>query len=397
MKLSKNEIFINIIVALWTLGNTMSAVFVNIYLYTYTGSLVVMTAYCMIRIGMFPLCFTIAGKWAQRKNFVQTTIIGIVVTIFSLLYVLKVNASFEQTPNLVYIVALLVGVGEGFFWLSINSLISISTKEETRALFYGINGVLNNLANIIAPICATVLIDHSSSDTQGYIRIFQIVIVIYVVMVFFASRVQVSNTRQSFSIRKCLKISENSEWKYAMVSTFLYGMRDSLILTLAGLLVYNATDAQGSFYSRLLVLFAIVSIIFYIISAKVIKRRNLYFCYCVGAVFISSSTIVLVLFSNIAGAIYYGLVNAMATPFYANAYQLINVKQIQKFKEKENLIGRVIAKEIYLTCGRCLGMLCIIVSSFVFSENLYLIVSVFFCSLFPIILVVYASKYELHR
>ena len=95
------------------------------------------------------------------------------------------------------------------------------------------------------------------------------------------------------------------------------------------------------------------------------------------------------------GAIYYGIVNAIATPMYANPYQVIMMNNIQKYDKKENIVGRVIAKELYLSVGRCFGMFCIVMCSMILSDELYLPVSVIFCSLFPIVLVLYARRYEL--
>lgn len=393
--MTKNEKLICLISGLWTLGNTMSAVFVNVYLYAYTGSLVVMTIYCMIRIGLFPVFFSIGGKWAQRKGFSQTLIMGLIITMISLIYVLAANTSFETNPNLVYVVAALVGSGEGLFWLSVNSLNQIVSTENTRARYISNLGIFNNIANLIAPLFATVLIDLAPNDIEGYINIFKIVIVVYGFMSFAAFKVKANHSTKSFSILKNMRIRKDKRWRYCMTSTFLYGMRDSLILTLTGLLVYNATGGKGSLYSQLLTVFAIASIGAYYILAKKMNKGNLYFFYKIGAYLIASSTIILVIFPTMFGAIYYGIVNAIATPMYANPYQVIMMNNIQKYEKKENIVGRVIAKEIYLSAGRCFGMFCIVMCSMILPNKLYLPVSVIFCSLFPIILVYYAKRYEL--
>ena len=60
--MTKNEKLLISSSTLNTLAGGMSAVFMNVFLYTYTGSLTVMALYTCIRIGMFPICFTIAGK-----------------------------------------------------------------------------------------------------------------------------------------------------------------------------------------------------------------------------------------------------------------------------------------------------------------------------------------------
>ena len=392
--MSRNEMLMILITSLWSMANTMSAVFVNVYLYAYTGSLVVMTIYCIVRIAQFPLFFTLAGKWAQRKGFAFPLASGVVVTMVSLIYVLLMNESFAAMPYLVYVVALLVGIGEGFFWLSVNSLHQIVSEPENRGKYLGNIGIFNNIANIIAPALSTWIVDNALNDTAGYITIFKFVLVIYVVIVVAAVMVKAKASAQSFSVLKCMNIAKDARWRFTMVFTFLYGMRDALILTLAGLLVYNATGGSGGAYGKLLTLFALISIVSYRVISRRLRGKNLYRLFGLGSFLISSSTIVLVLIPNLFGAIYYGVVNALATPLYSNPYSLIAMNNIQKYAEDENMIGRVIVKEVYLSIGRCFGMFLIVMSSWILPENLYLPVSVIFCSLFPLILFWYAKNHQ---
>jgi len=390
--MNRNEFLMIVITSLWAMANTLSAVFVNVYLYAYTGSLVVMTIYCMIRIAQFPLFFTLGGKWAQRKGFAWPLSTGVVISMFALIYVLFMNETFALYPSLVYISALLVGIGEGFFWLSVNSLHQFVCGPETRARYLGNIGIFNNIANIIAPVLSTWILSHSASDTEGYVTIFKFVLVIYVIIVAAAMMIRSKPSSQSFSVLRSLVITKDQAWKKNMLMTFMYGMRDALTLTLAGLLVYNATNGSGSIYSSLLTVFALISIVSYRVVSRRLRASNLHRCFTLGSILISSSTIVLVLVPNLFGAIYYGVMNAVSLPLYGNPYSLLSMNNIQTYSEKENMIGRVIAKEIYLSCGRCFGMFLIVLASLVLPETLYLPVSVVFCSLFPIVLIFYTRN-----
>lgn len=394
MSLSKNEKLVVAITSLWALANTMSAVFVNVYLYAYTESLVVMTIFCIIRIALYPFFFTVAGKWAQRFKFSQPLTMGVLVTMLSLICVLTMNDYFAAEPNLVYVVAALIGIGESFFWLSVCSLHQIVASEESRPRYLGTIGIFNNIANVFAPMLSTLIIDRSLSDVDGYVMIFKLVLVVYAVMVVLAFRVKGDALQQSFSVLKCIRTKGNPRWRYCCITIFLYGMRDALILTLAGLLVYNATDGSGGLYSKLLTVFAIVAIVFYYYVSRKMNRLNMYRYYRIGAVLIASSTIILVVWPTVYGAIYYGIVNALASPLFANPWQMIIMGGINEAAKGENVIGRVIAKETYMALGRCLGMLCIVLCSFVLPADWYLPVSVIFCSLFPIWLVLYDSWYR---
>ncbi len=394
--MTQDEKMVILINCFYNLANAMSAVFMNVYLYAYTGSLVVMSIYTIVRIGLYPLFFTIGGKWAQKHRFSHTLTAGLILIMLSLLFVLSANDRFEMMPELVYAVAALTGMGEGLYWLSINSLNQIVSSGESRSLFLSNIGIFNNLSAIIAPLIASGIISIAGSDTAGYVDIFKIVLVIYAFIALLSTRLKACSSTQSFSVLKRLKL-DDPQWKYCMRSTFLYGMRDSLTLTLAGLLVYNATNGSGSLYSQLQAVFAVLTVLAYRWVSRAMRRNNRMRFYQAGSILIASSTIVLVLFPSLAGALYYGVVNAVATPMYANPYSIITMNAIADYSEKENIVARVIAKETYLSLGRCLGMAMIVLCYLVLSETMFLPVAVILCSLFPMINVAYATRYHRRR
>lgn len=396
-QMSRNEKLMVAINCLYTLGNAMSAVFVNVYLYAYTGSLVVMSIYTIIRIGLFPFFFTAGGKWTLKRPFSNTLTAGLLLIMGQLVFVLFAKEAFSTIPWMVYVAAAILGSGEGFYWLSINSLNQLVSTSETRSQYLSNIGIFNNLSSITAPLAAGFIIDNSNSDFEGYIRIFQIVLLIYLVVVFLSLKITARSNGQNFSVIHCIGWKNDPQWRYCMISTFFYGMRDSLILTLSGLLVYNAAGASGGLYSRLLAVFALISIVAYRFVAATMKRSNRMHYYRIGSYLLASSTIVLVLFPTVWGAIYFGVVNALSTPMYSNAWQIIVMNATQDYAENENVVGRVIARETWQSIGRCLGMFCIVLCYLLLPESIYLEVSVIFCSSFPIILSTYATIYHRKR
>ncbi|MFR0978298.1 MAG: MFS transporter [Holdemania filiformis] len=271
--LSSNERLLILINCFYNLANAMSAVFMNVYLYAYTGSLVVMSIYTIVRIGLYPFFFTIGGKWAQRHRFSQTLTAGLVFIMISLLFVLGASDQFERVPQLVYVVAALVGMGEGLYWLSINSLNQIVSTAKTRSLFISDIGIFNNLSAIIAPLISTLIIELAGTDTAGYVEIFKSVLVISGLIALLSTRISARSVNRGFSVLKRMRL-DDPQWRYCMTSTFLYGMRDSLILTLAGLLVYNATNGSGSAYGKLLAIFAVLTILAYAWVSRTMRRSN---------------------------------------------------------------------------------------------------------------------------
>ena len=144
-KFTRDETTTILIACLFNLANAMSAVFMNVYLYAYTGSLIVMSVYTIVRIGLFPLFFTLGGKWAQKHSFAGPLATGLVFIMLSLLFVLAAQDQFAVHPELVYGVAALTGIGEGLFWLSLNSLNQIVSSPQSRSRFLSSVGICNNI------------------------------------------------------------------------------------------------------------------------------------------------------------------------------------------------------------------------------------------------------------
>ncbi len=395
--MTRNEKLIIACTVLYTLASGMSAVFMNVFLYTYTGSLSVMALYTCIRIGLFPICFTLAGKIARILNYGVMMSTGLVFLFFQCFFVLNYNHLIEANNNWVYFVALLYGIGEGFYYLSINTLNQLVTTPKTRTMFLGISGILSNISNVVAPLLASFIIDCSLSDMDGYLNIFKIVLVIFGFIAILGLLVNEKGNPMPFSVLKSLTFQNDPQWKYVLMTYFLYGFRDSLILALAGLLVYNATSGSGSLYGKLLAFFSFMSIISYMYVSKRMVKENRMKYYTWGAIFLASSSMALVLFPNIYGAIYYGIVNSVSYAFYGSAFNIITMNAINDYAQNENLVGRVIAKETYLSVSRCIAMLFIVACNYLLPENLYLYVSVILLSCFPIILVIYANIYHKKR
>lgn len=394
--MSKNEKLLIVITTLFIFADAMSAVFMNVFLYSYTGSLVVMSIYTICRIALFPFSEWVAGKIAVKKSYAFTATLGLIGIMLKLAFVLNFNSYFALKPDLVYLVAIIQGIGEGTYYVSVNTLAQLVTTAETRIRYLTHAGIFNNIANVVAPLIASFIIEHSLSDLAGYINIFKTVLVVYFFIVLIAFRIKITKSRD-FKLSKVLWSKSDRQWRYHQIHTALYGLRDSMILTLAGIMVYNATGQSGGLYGKLLALFALIAIIsFRFVSKKMVRSNRMEF-YKYGAFLISSSTIVLVLLPNIYGALYYGIVNALASPMYGNAYNIISMNIIQDYAEKENVVGRMIAKESALSCGRCSGMALIVLLHQLLDENLYLLVAVLILSLCPCLTYFYARAYHNKR
>jgi len=395
--MSRNEKILLIINALYFIAGTMSAVFVNVYLYAFTGSIYAMTAYAMIRFSLFPIGFMLAGKLARKTSLSVSLTIGLLIVVSALATLLTVNHLFETNPQYIYGLGIIFGLGEGMYWFSVNNLNLTASSKATRPRFIAISGIFNSIAMVIAPFLATLIVRVSKSDVEGYLYIFQVVIVLQTLAALLSTQVKVEAIKQAYTLLDKFKTGRDTQWRYILNNHLFLGIRDSLTLVLSGLLIYKATGGSGSMYGDLLTFFAALNIVANFAASRLIKRHNRIQMYIMGAVLLFSSTMVLVLVPTIWGAIYFGVVNAMGAPFFINPFMIITMNAMSDYIPNENIYARMIVKEVFLNIGRVMGMGSILFFAWILPEAYGLIVSVTLCSSFALILVTYAHRYHTQR
>jgi MFS transporter, YQGE family, putative transporter len=395
--MTRNERILVGVGILYFISATMSNVFVNVYLYAYTGSLMMLISYSFVRYFCIPVGYLIAGQLTRhvRLSVILTT--GLVVLSTALGILLTINPYFDQWPVLIYLIGVVFGLGEGLYWFSANNLNQLASTKTTRPAFVSSMGIANAVATIIAPFSATWIVTNSGTDTEGYLRIFQVVIVVQLIASLLASRVTLVHDKARFTLLDKFDLRKDSQWRYIMTSNVLFGIREAVLFVLGGILIFRATGNSGKSYGDLLTMFAVLAIASNAIARKLISRENRMRMYSVGAVLLFIGTMVLVLVPTLEGAIFYGVVNAIGSPFLINPFNIIVMNAIQDYAGPEPLYGRIIARETAWTTGRLIGFTSILLVSWLVPEPLSLVIAVTFCSSSILVLMFYARRYHALR
>jgi MFS transporter, YQGE family, putative transporter len=394
--MTRNERLLIAVNALYFLGGTMSGVFVNVYLYSFTGSLTEMTVYAMIRFGLFPLGFLLGGYFSKRSHLARTLTAGLIIIIATMGFLLGFNAMFATHYYFIYVIGVFFGIGEGMYWFSVNNMSLAVSDKTTRGRFIATMSIMNTTSTVLAPSLAALIVNFAPSETQGYLIIFQVVIAVHSITAYLASRISVKANTAPYTLLDKFNVKDDPQWRYVMTSHLLFGVRDSITLVLTGLMLYAAIGNNGSLYSRLLIGFAIIGILASTIVRKVQTRRNRLTLYTYSAFVLFAATMILVLFPTVIGGMTYGLLNAFAAPFFITPYSIIVMNAMQDYMEQGSVYGHMIIKEVLLNVGRLVGMAFILMFYALLPADLYLIVAVFSSAIFAPILVIYANRYH-HR
>lgn len=387
--MSKLEKRVILLCCLYSLASALSKSFVNVYLYEYTKSFVVMSIYTFIRIGLFPVADLIGSELIKKYKYTVTISCGLIFITLSLVFALTQTALFEINKNYVLVAAFLTGIGEGLYWFSINSCHQIVTTPETRTNYLSILGIFNNITTFLAPFVATFVISFSINDMVGYKYILYIILILYILITFISLTIDKKDEKGCYySFKECISLKD-PVWANVCLALLFYGLTNSLTLNLTSIMIYNAAGS-GGLYSKLLSFFSIIVVICLKFLPYALRRDRLKKTFLISSIVNISSTVVLAIFTNIYGAIYFGVTNALATAFYDNAYSKLHMDVTSLYKN--DLTGRVVGKEFYISLGRCIAMAFIVLCYYVLGEETYLRVSVISLSFFPLLTYYFLTK-----
>lgn len=389
--LNKKEKQVILVNGLFNMSGTLCSLFLSVFLFTLTNSILSMQFYSICRFIMIPIFFTIAGKLTHRFKLSTILSIGLVLMIGGMLFLLLNHALFVQYPLLIYGFGLVFGSAEGMIWLSLNSLNQFVSTVESRNAFLSVLGVFNSINNILSPILSTFLISLAPSDMVGYQFVIFLSIVIDVVVFIFAARTDVQSDGRKYSVRKLFGHDEEKAWPLMRIIMIFYGIRDSFLLTLSGLLLFQALNSDGAIYSAFNIITAGISVIAYSLSGRIIHPKRIKKTFSFGAVMLIASMFVIVFFPNYIGVVLYALIFYTCFPIFFNSFQVVKMNVLSKFT-RHNLTGHIIAIEYMFGIGRMIGLVFFILMNLYFPLNQTTIYSVVFYSLGIVVLILLMNR-----
>lgn len=376
--LEKRTIILNTI---FSFGSALVSNFVSIYLFIYTKSIPLMCLYIIVRIGMFPIFFTLGSKLVKKYPFTLTYTIGLFLITCALVYALTGGPLFERNPYYVLIAAGIIGIGEGFYYLSANTCNQIVSTVETRSTFLSYNGMFTNITSLLAPMYASLILSLNVDEMVGYRRMLVTIIVVFIFVIGVALSMNKRSEDKDSHIHKALSLRDDKQWADHSKAVFLYGLRDGLGLNTINLLLYNAAG-NGGVYSRLNILFSFITIVTYRVIKRFLVKDKIDRTFKLGVLLKILATYSLIFFPTIPGAIVYGVSNAFAAVLYDNSYNYLSATIIGRYPLE--MTARVVARETYLSIGRCTSMLFVLICFKLLPESIYLQIAVFVLSLFTI-------------
>lgn len=206
-------------------------------------------------------------KSKHRINLIRTGII------LNFIYFLAIILLKEKVVDYIYLVGLLYGLEEGFYYSVYNNIESDGITNEERPRFSGLNKAVNSILSIIFPLVFGTLI-----YATGFIKsliIVLIFVVIQIVLSFFIKDKNIPKSSKTDLKKFCKILKENKTIKQLYKNRFFSGLTYSegafsYIVTIYIIKVFSDSVSLGVFTS----IFSLISCVIGLWFARFIKKES---------------------------------------------------------------------------------------------------------------------------
>lgn len=355
-KFTKNERLLLLTTALYTCAITMANVFSNVYLFSYTNSIEMMSLYTACKCACMFLAFLCLTPMMKHKGITICMKIGLLALILTFFLILYMQTQFSNLW-VVLGVGCLWGFGEGGFYASMNSFNQLGTDKQTRLRYVGVSGALNALLSVLSPLLASFCVLIMDTDIQGYQLSFQFVIVLFVSMMFVVQAVKVPALTASISRKDETGFLTSKPWRAVCTTNFLQGFRESISFCVTGLLIFQSMLQNSSLYAGILALFSVVAVLSNAIISRYGKPKSFIKMSVIGAIGVFFSGMILVVQESFFTAFLHGITHNLFVPILTIPITIYTMNTLQSSIEIGLFSKSVLVREGYLEGGRVAGLI----------------------------------------
>lgn len=340
----------------------------------------------ILPLGIYKLVavFAIYGVIFLVKNFAKSkhrVILMRIGIMLDFVYFLTIIMLREKVVNYIYLVGLLYGLEEGFYYSVYNMLESDGISNSERAKFIGTYTAIQSVLSIVFPLIFGSLI-----YTTGFIKTLMIILVIIILRIILSFKFKDENIPKSSKVNlKEYKsiIKQNPQIKQVYKMSFFSGLTYSegafaYIVTIYIIKVFSNSVSLGIFTS----IFSLISCALGILFAKFIKQKHyksiikisMSFTIVALCIMIYRCNMMTIILFNLLQTFSKGLMNLINSN---SQYNISNIEALRKEYKVEYWLGM----ETSLFIGRVVSNILFIIMAFT-DFNIMIYLFVIFLALF---------------
>lgn len=354
-KLSDQAVTTLVIHAIYQFGNSLSLIFLNLYLWRLTNSLVINGLFNLVAILAQALMTLYIGKIAKRKDRLQVYRFGISLT--ALFYLFIVIAQ-EKMIDYVFLFALLKGISQALYWLGYFTLVHEISTNDNRHRYLGWNQIVMSTSNLVGPAVAGFIIS-VSNDLSGYLLVFSLAFIMFVISTYSSLRIKKQKYHHKEYYMKYLNLilQKKPAFFRTLVGWFVIGFPQGILMYIPPILLYNIFLDEG-IVGYLNVLFLSLSIISSYIFSRIAKIDSTRTYLLIAACGFTFSAFFLLSGLSIWTVVLFLSIHSIFKPIQANSYAAYYFKWIDILPLKENFrVESVVLRETIINIGRTFGII----------------------------------------
>ncbi|WP_088102794.1 MFS transporter [Halalkalibacter urbisdiaboli] len=360
-RLSEQAVITLVNQSIFQFGNSLSLIFINLYLWRLTNSLLINGLFNLIAL-LSQACGTmLMGKFSKQKGRLTAYRFGIFLTAFFYLCIIIAQESIVQY---FYLFALLKGISQAAYWLGYFTLVHEVSNNLNRHRYLGWNQITMASANLIGPAIAGYIIS-INSELSGYIIVFSLAFIMFLIATLNSFRIKKETSHHKEYYMKFLPLIIKKKPKFfnALLGWFIIGFPQGILMYIPPILLYNILPNEG-FVGYMNVIFLAASILASYVFARMANIDSTRKYLLVAAVGMTVSSVFLMWEIAIWSVVLFMSFSSLFKPIQANTYAAYFFKWIDVIPLQENFrVESVVLREAIINVGRGLGIVVFMIFS----------------------------------
>ncbi|UKS24575.1 MFS transporter [Paenibacillus sp. HWE-109] len=357
-QLSPEAVISLIIHSTFQFGASMSGVFLNLYLWRLTHSVVVNGTYSMIVYILTPIGFALGGWMIKKKDRMVSYRLGIMLVG---LFYLSVIIAQERLVEYYVFFAIFNGLAAAFYWVGYLTLMYDVSTEQNRIRYLAFNMIFFTLATLAGPALAGFII-RLKDGLSGYTIVFGIAFVMFLLAAMISLKIKASSGHHRVYYLKLtgLIMKKERAWLKALLGFFGIGLLQGTMLFLPNILLFKVMPRED-IVGYLGVLYSSLSIVTGIFISKYANAGKARFYLLISTAGYLVGVSLLLGSINVWSVVGFMILYSIFSPLQGNTMTGYYYGLIAKLPLKGELkVESVVVREFFLNVGRVISIICLI-------------------------------------
>lgn len=267
------------------LSITMGNIFVNVFLMRISDDFANVLIFNAGSFALLSAAAVLLGPLSKKVSKKIGIVLGNTLSVFMYVMVIVLQ---EKANDFIMILSILSGLSQGFYWLSMNTLLLELADEEHRAKLNSLNGAVNSLCQLIGPLLASFIVAQFPL-MEGYRVLFTVIIIMMIISIIACIFLKTKPSIQPYSLKHVVHMKGFSHYVRACSLTAQIFYRDGAITSLLNVLIFEVVRNEQELSGFLSYMTLLAMLVYYSFSHLHVSRRKVFMCgtiLCIIAMFL---------------------------------------------------------------------------------------------------------------